>query len=280
MTPAAGSAWDARFATRSPLFEPYLHVAARWRAATAFPAHAALAEALAASGPVANAAGRPLVPGLPSGPGSALAYERSVWADGVLGVRADDWHDLMNLLVWCVFPATKARLNAGHAAQADDAAAGRRSARRDALTLFDENGLLVACSDPSLACLLREFRWRELFVQRRADVARAMRFLVFGHGLLDKARAPFVGLTAHALVLDVPPALLAQPAATIAARLDGRLAQAVDRLQDPRALAPLPVLGIPGWWPANEAPAFYDDTRYFRPGRHVRPRTPGSDPGV
>lgn len=269
MTPAPGSAWDARFATRSPLFEPYVHIAARWQEASVFPSRRALAEALEASGPVTNAAGRALAPGRPPDAGGALAYERSVSADAVLGLREEDWHDLMNLLVWCVFPSTKARLNAGHVAEAGRTGAGQRSARRDALTLFDENGLLVACADPSLERLLREFRWRELFVERRAEVARSMRFLVFGHGLLDKARAPFIGLTAHALVLDAPASLLAAPAAAIAASLDGRLAGAVDRLSGPRALAPLPVLGIPGWWPANEAPAFYDDSRYFRPGRQA-----------
>ena len=269
MTPAHGSAWDARFATRSPLFEPYVDVAVRWQHAPAFPARSAFADALYAAGPVTNAAGHVLVPGLPPDAGGALAYERSVWSDAVLGLREDDWHDLMNLLVWCVFPATKARLNAAHVEEAHGDPAGRRSPRRDALTLFDENGLLVACADPSLERLLREFRWRELFVDRRAEVARSMRFLVFGHGLLDKARAPFIGLTAHALVLDAPASLLAAPAAAIAASLDARLAAAVDRLSGPRALAPLPVLGIPGWWPANEAPAFYDDSRYFRPGRQA-----------
>ena len=33
----------------------------------------------------------------------------------------------------------------------------------------------------------------------------------------------------------------------------------------PRLLLPLPVLGIPGWWPANENPGFYADTAVFRP---------------
>ncbi|MFG5409680.1 DUF3025 domain-containing protein [Piscinibacter sakaiensis] len=28
---------------------------------------------------------------------------------------------------------------------------------------------------------------------------------------------------------------------------------------------PLPVLGVPGWWPANADPAFYDDPAVFRP---------------
>lgn len=268
MTSASGSAWDARFARRSPMFEPYLRVAAGWETSTTFPARGALAETLAAWGPVTNAAGRPLVPGVPPGAGGALAYERTVGSDAVLGLRDHDWHDLMNLLVWCVFPATKARLNAGHVEEADgNGGSGGRSARRDALTLFDENGLLVASADPSLERLLRTFRWRELFVERRADVSRAMRFLVVGHGLLDKSRAPFIGLTAHALVLQVQPALLERPAASLAACLDDRLACAVDGLAGTRALAPVPVLGIPGWWPANEVPAFYDDTRYFRPGR-------------
>ena len=278
MTSAPGSAWDDRFATRSPMFEPYRPMAARWHGYPAFPARDAWTAALAAAGPVAGASGRVLVPGDVPAAGGALAYERSVWAEGVLGLRSDDWHDLMNLLVWCVFPASKARLNAGHVAEAGGtghaagAGAGaipRRSARRDALTLFDENGLLVASADPSLVELLRAFRWRELFVGRRTDVLRSLRFLVFGHGLLDKARSPFVGLTAHAWVLDAPEALLAQPAPAIAAALDGELALAIDRLASPRDLAPLPVLGIPGWWPANDAPAFYDDARYFRPGRQT-----------
>ena len=30
---------------------------------------------------------------------------------------------------------------------------------------------------------------------------------------------------------------------------------------------PLPVLGVPGWWPANENPGFYDDADVFRPAR-------------
>ncbi|MFN8774221.1 MAG: DUF3025 domain-containing protein, partial [bacterium] len=159
MTSAPGSAWDDRFATRSPMFEPYRPVAARWHGYPAFPTRDAMAAALSAAGPVANASGRVLVAGSVPEDGGALAYERSVWAEGVLGLRAQDWHDLMNLLVWCVFPTTKARLNAGHVAEgagiagageAGTASAPLRNARRDALTLFDENGLLVASADPSL----------------------------------------------------------------------------------------------------------------------------------
>ena len=33
------------------------------------------------------------------------------------------------------------------------------------------------------------------------------------------------------------------------------------------ALPPLPVLGIPGWWPPNEEEGFYADEQVFRPKR-------------
>jgi len=39
-----------------------------------------------------------------------------------------------------------------------------------------------------------------------------------------------------------------------------------------KPFSPLPVLGVPGWWPANAAPGFYDDAQVFRP-RRVRVQT-------
>jgi len=30
---------------------------------------------------------------------------------------------------------------------------------------------------------------------------------------------------------------------------------------------PTPVLGVPGWWDANQSALFYDDTQIFRPAR-------------
>jgi hypothetical protein len=37
-----------------------------------------------------------------------------------------------------------------------------------------------------------------------------------------------------------------------------------------RRYSPLPVLGVPGFWPANADPAFYDDEHVFRAGRRAR----------
>ena len=64
--------------------------------------------------------------------------------------------------------------------------------------------------------------------------------------------------------------------------LDARLAQA-DRsvadyfaqpqaLDSTHALAPLPILGVPGWEAANERESFYDDVSVFRPGRAAIPK--------
>jgi hypothetical protein len=38
-------------------------------------------------------------------------------------------------------------------------------------------------------------------------------------------------------------------------------------LTAPRALAVVPVLGVPGWCPGNEQESYYDNTDYFRPRR-------------
>jgi hypothetical protein len=150
------------------------------------------------------------------------------------------------------------------------------------LTLFDEGGLALVTADAALGELLAGFRWRTLFVERRADVRRDARFLGCGHALHEKLLAPFRGLTAKVLVVPVEAAALQAGGDALQRRVDLALAA---RLADPatlastRSLAPLPVQGIPGWWAANEDPAFYDDAGQFRPGRrNENAPTPGGVP--
>jgi hypothetical protein len=106
-------------------------------------------------------------------------------------------------------------------------------------------------ADPSLAEQLAARDWHALFIAERARWRQAQLLLV-GHALLEKLVQPRKPITAHALVVPDP----AQPAADV-------LAEALRR--SPRPFLPLPVLGVPGWWPANEAPSFYDDASVFRP---------------
>ena len=192
-------------------------------------------------------------------PGTKDAYyEIKVYETGGVETRPDNLHDFFNALAWLAFPRTKARINALHAAEIPREA-GRRGPLRDLLTIFDEGGAIVQCGDTDLVALLRDFQWKRLFWENRERVKGAMRCVVFGHAVLEKALAPWPGITCKAIV--VPAA--ADPDAAALAWLE-RLPPGAS----PRILAPLPIFGFPGWLPQNEA--FYDDARYFRalrPGR-------------
>lgn len=201
------------------------------------------------------------------------AYEAHIWATGEVPTRtgeAGGWHDLFNALVWLTFPRTKARLNRLQAGVI--AAEGVRPGRgglRDAATLFDENAALLVTDDPGVAQALRDFDWPGLFVTGRARFATRARVVVFGHALLDKLRAPYKAACAHAWFVGAVSVRDLDVARAVSVRdLDAATAATLDPATlRSAAFSPLPVLGIPGWWPANAAPAFYDDPRVFRSGR-------------
>ena len=204
-------------------------------------------------------------------------FEQRAFLKGEVQVRPLDWHDLFNALVWITFPTSKAVINARHYESlsvsqrpTSDVQARRRGPVRDALTLFDEDGVVVASSDADLLELLREFRWKELFWNRRDLVRLRMRFMVFGHALYQKSLAPFIGMTGKAVLLHVPADFNEQTLDWQIAKIDRLLAAHLwDRahMRHGRELWPLPVLGVPGWWPGNERESFYRNTRYFRSGR-------------
>ena len=221
--------------------------------------------------PVVNAAGQAIefcAPG--SEEQSAARYERRIAEAGAVEHRDASWHDLFNALVWITFPVAKAALNRRHVTELAGETRGLRSAVRDALTQFDEDGMVVVSERADLLELLRGFQWRELFWQHRSEVRRSMRWFVFGHGQYEKALQPFIGLTAKALTASVAPGFCAMPGASQLEQVD-RLAEQIvatpGALPSPRAFAPVPVLGIPGWSVQGEDPSFYEDRGYFRPGR-------------
>ncbi|KAF0100081.1 MAG: hypothetical protein FD187_1437 [bacterium] len=188
-------------------------------------------------------------------------YEAGILASGCVPTRRDNWHDLLNALIWLAFPRAKAALNA---VQCRHLETGRERGRvADAATLFDESGLVLTGCDPALAELLAQRRWREAFVTHRRAWQDTRAFLI-GHAVLEKLLAPWPGITAKCLFVPAPalPADAGAPAwldeAVARVWLEGRVA-------DPKQLFPLPVLGIPGWWAANEAPEFYDNRAVFRP---------------
>jgi hypothetical protein len=210
-------------------------------------------------------------------PDDGLGYECRIWQTGAVATRPDNWHDFFNALVWLAFTETKRAINLSHMQAMLPEAEGKAQGRgnvRDALTHFDECGIVVLSSQPELLELLRNFQWKTLFVERRSEVVRSMRFLIVGHATYEQLLQPFRGLTAKAVLYTVTDELLAAPLVEQVRLIDARLA--VDlvsgRYTRPRDFQPLPLLGIPGVTPDNEAPAYYDDTWQFRPGRR-RPET-------
>ena len=189
---------------------------------------------------------------------SGTGYEMTVAATGEVPTRGN-LHDFFNALQWLAFPQTKTAINEGHLRHIAPVMM-RRPVERDVLTMIDESGVLVACKDAFLLTLLREFRWRELFVDRRDEVTATMRFALIGHGLMEKSLAPFIGLTGKAILLNVANEISLDSAAAAWIGNDANLMSS-------QHLAPLPLLGIPGWDSRNESASFYDNREYFRPGR-------------
>lgn len=275
--------WDSHFLERGALYSSLRRIGAALEHREHWPDLQAL-NALLATQPVHTESGarlRVVAQGEPpAGSADRLAkkYEARIYRHGELQTRAQNWHDLFNLLAWLHFPRTKARLNALHYRELLQAhgPATNRSTLQDALTLFDEGGLIVASTDAQWLGLIRTFQWKTLFWEQRAAVLRDMRFYLFGHALYEKALAPYKGLTAKAVLLHVPTALLAADEAARIAQLDAATADWFGdggALTSTQLLAPVPILGIPGWDSANEHGDYYDDSEYFRSGYRRRDKT-------
>ena len=210
------------------------------------------------------------------------AYETGIFEHGVVPTRIHGeaaWHDYFNALVWLVFPRTKAALNQRQArAIALDGISAVRGPLRDALTLFDESAALIACPGSSFGEDLRQFNWNRLFIERRGEFVAQARCVVFGHALLHKLVSPYKAVCGHAMMLDsqLPDSSLAiggreaspekQDSLEIFLSWLDREASCMISAAEfgKQSLTPLPILGIPGWWPANEHAEFYNDSNVFR----------------
>ena len=210
--------------------------------------------------------GRPLVVVAQANRVSALEYERRVHRDATIAVREGSWHDAFNVLAWLAFPRLKAALNARHVADGEAETSNRRGRARDAATLLDESGIVLACDEPALVELLRAHAWRELFVARRDDVRVHIVAHVVGHGVLQRLRAPYRALTAKALVVDVAPDAAAHAVDAAAASI------VASGGFDADALTPLPLAALPGWDGERLGDALFDDVSVFRPKMLRSPR--------
>jgi len=232
--------------------------------------------AQAASRELCNHQGLPLrfVPqsALPEG----VAYEAFIGATGNVPTR-ENLHDFFNALVWLSFPRIKRQLNALQAAQiAQDGVGKSRGPARDAATLFDENAALLVVRDAEpgrqLVRALRSHDWRTAFVGLRDVFGRDAQVWLFGHALMEKLVAPYKAITAHTRVVLAGDDYFERDGAGRRAWVDDKVANelATDGLTK-AGFTPLPMLGVPGWWPQQDD-AFYDDAAVFRPKRVAQSR--------
>lgn len=208
-------------------------------------------------------------------PQSALpegtAYEQFIGATGCVPTR-DNLHDFFNALVWLSFPLVKRQLNALQAAQIALAGVGKsRGPARDAATIFDENAALLVVRDNAgghaLVEALRGHQWRAAFVERRASFGADAQVWLFGHALMEKLVAPYKAITAHTRVVLAGDAYFALDHAGQRAWLDQRVARELaEQGLSNAGFTPLPVLGVPDWWPQQDE-TFYADATVFRPKR-------------
>lgn len=264
--------WDPAFLARSPMFEPLrIHWGAlpksRW------PTLDDLKRVLnCVNVPPASGSGSPLTFVNQSRKKATFEdkYEARIYLKGEVQVRERNWHDLLNALVWLTYPRAKAALNARHyraLLRQHTAGAQNRGREQDAMTLFDEGGLIVAARDRALLDLIAASEWKTLFWSSRARVIADMRFYLFGHALYEKALQPFTGITARALLFEVAAgffdATLEEQLAYLDAAAASRLADS-GAVRSPRDLPPVPILGVPGWCAANAEAVYYDNPDHFR----------------
>ncbi len=202
---------------------------------------------------------------------SAYGYEAQIFSTGAVPTRPDNIHDLFNALVWVSFPLSKAAINRRHIAARENQAVGKnRGPVQDALTLFDESGVIVVSDRPDLLGCIERFEWKDLFWRQRESVARHMRFFLFGHGLMEQMLKPYVGLTGKSLLMTVEATWLSCSIDGLLQHVDARSRTLLDSptcFARGRDLLPLPLLGIPGWSTDNVRESYYDNVQYFRSGR-------------
>ena len=198
-------------------------------------------------------------------------YELFIHQTNTVPTR-DNWHDLFNAFAWLTFPKTKAALNQAHIAHITAGGADalkQRSSARDALTLFDESGIIVLSDSRALLEQIPAFSWHNLFVQQREEVKQRMVFIPFGHALMEKMLDPYVGMVAKVILVEVEADFFNLNHAAQCAWCDAEVARLVVEssiFTSPKNLLPLPFLGVPGWDARNEDDAFYANTNYFRAG--------------
>jgi hypothetical protein len=195
-----------------------------------------------------------------------LHYEARIFTHGAIATRANNWHDLLNALIWLERTELKGAVNQAYARDLAVATPGQRTRRQCALTHFDEGGALVRLRDPRWLTLWDAHDWHGLYACKRAHWLADAQIVVFGHALLEQLLWPDAMPVAKCLVvLDAG----LRPMSACVAQIADAIAQG-RALNDPQELRPLPLAGLAGWHARGEDASFYREAPCFRPVRAGR----------
>jgi hypothetical protein len=144
--------------------------------------------------------------------------------------------------------------------------------------LFDESGVIVVSSNKDHLHSLAGQSWASIFQKNATAWHDEIKVFVPGHALLEKFRNPYKSLTAHALLLHVDASYFEVPRKAQLQMIDQMLAKCLlagSILDSPASLSPLPLMGIPGWWPnQDQNDEFYADLQVFRLPKEKSPKAP------
>ncbi len=197
------------------------------------------------------------------------AYEYRIYTTGQVSTRPNSWHDLFNALVWTRLPLLKSAMNALHFSALSEQTDGQRGPLRDALTLFDECGVCIISANPEVLNAVAAHDWPRAFQEAGSSWGQDTQVVVSGHAILEKYLKPYKSMTAKVMLVQADAIHLQLPRRDLLDLLDKQLASrllAGKLLLTPSSLGPLPLAGIPGWWPCGEQDdLFYADQQVFRP---------------
>jgi hypothetical protein len=206
------TAWAPAQWAALPAFAPFRPLLAPVVAAEAFPSVMAVDAAFGSAAGVRFELQAP-VPRRKRAPREP--YDLAI-LQGRVPTREGSYHDLMNALVWALYPNAK---HAVHRLQHTlieraraQALTGRRLPEHDALAILDEGGILVLSPEPLVD--------HEALAAALANGTATWR--VFGHGILESlalgSPKPMMGAVVLALPTDAPASDVDR---ALAARIDG-----------------------------------------------------------
>ncbi|MBI2792562.1 MAG: DUF3025 domain-containing protein [Gammaproteobacteria bacterium] len=200
-----------------------------------------------------------------------MRYETYVNLKRIVPTRPYSWHDFFNNLSWLTWPRMKSAIVKRACQESDKAQVKERTSLQNTLAHFDECGVVICSDNLEIFEMIRLFEWKKLFFETQNLISHCIPIIV-GHGLLEKALNPYIGLTAKAIFLQVDKDFFQKDMQSQNKFIDQEMAKYILSAtfpNSPQALHPFPILGWPQWHQDNHDENFYKNTAYFRTGRRM-----------